>query len=250
MGICINAPFSGQTTKKNARKEARTMTIILIRTLILYFVVVFSIRLMGKRQLGELQPSELVITILISNIATLSLEDVEIPLLHGILPILVLVCFEVLMSWLSLKSVTIRRWISGSPKVIIRDGHIDQEMLRELRFSIDDLMTALRTGNVFDVEEVQYAIVETNGTVSVCLKSDYQPAQRSDVHAAGKSGDPPQVLIADGAVREGALSAIGQDRRWLESVLRVQHLQMQEVFLMTADRSHYHIIRREGRDTA
>ena len=226
------------------------MAIVIIRTGIIYFALLLAMRLMGKRQLGELQPSELVITILVSNIATLSLEDVEIPLLHGILPILVLVCLEVVMSWLSLKSVTVRRLVSGTPKVIIRDGHIDQKMLKELRFSVDDLMTALRSGGVFDVSEVQYAIVETNGSVSVSLKNDYQPAQRGDIRITPESLDPPQILIADGALRENALAAIGQDRRWLESVLRVKRIPMQEIFLMTADRSHYHIIRREGRDSA
>lgn len=227
------------------------MTIILLRTLILYFVVVFSVRLMGKRQLGELQPSELVITILISNIATLSLEDREIPLLHGILPILVLVCFEVLISFLSLKSLRIRKWISGSPQIIIRDGVIDQNMLHELRFTIDDLMTSLRTNGIFDVNEVQFAIVETNGTVSFNLKSAYQPAQRGDVSAAENSEDPPQIVISDGQLREAALSSIGFDRAWLDNVLQRNAVRLGEVFLMTADKAQrIRIIRREGGQSA
>lgn len=227
------------------------MTIILLRTLILYFVVVFSVRLMGKRQLGELQPSELVITILISNIATLSLEDREIPLLHGILPILVLVCFEVLISFLSLKSLRIRKWISGSPQIIIRDGVIDQNMLHELRFTIDDLMTSLRTNGIFDVNEVQFAIVETNGTVSFNLKSPYQPAQRGDVSAAENSEDPPQIVISDGQLREAALSSIGFDRAWLDNVLQRNAVRLGEVFLMTADKAQrIRIIRREGGQSA
>ena len=125
------------------------MGTIFIRALILYFVVIFSVRLMGKRQLGELQPSELVITILISNIATLPLEDTAIPLLPGILPILSMVCFEVIISWFSLKSRRLRRVICGSPKIIIRNGQIEQDTMRELRLSIDDLMTALRGNQVF-----------------------------------------------------------------------------------------------------
>ncbi len=224
------------------------MTIILIRTLILYCVVVFSVRLMGKRQLGELQPSELVITILVSNIATLSLEDVEIPLLHGILPILVLVCFEVLISQVSLKSERIRRWISGSPKIIIQGGVIDQQMLRELRFSVDDLMTSLRTNGVFDITDVRYAIVETNGTVSVCLQSAKQPAQRGDVHAAEDLPDPPEVLIADGKLREGALQSTGLTREWLQSILRERGLRLRDVFLLTADSAaKFHLVTQEKR---
>lgn len=227
------------------------MTIILLRTLILYFVVVFSVRLMGKRQLGELQPSELVITILVSNIATLSLEDVEIPLLHGILPILVLVCFEVLISFVSLKSGRVRKWISGSPKIIIRDGVIDQQMLYELRFTIDDLMTALRTNGIFDVGEVQFAIVETNGTVSLSLKSAHQPAERGDVSAVTDSLDPPQVVIADGQLRETALSSMGLDKAWLKTVLQRNAMHIEEVFLMTADKAqNVRIVRKEKRCNA
>ncbi|MBQ8080239.1 MAG: DUF421 domain-containing protein [Oscillospiraceae bacterium] len=222
------------------------MTIILIRTWILYAVVIFSVRLMGKRQLGELQPSELVITILVSNIATLSLEDTEIPLLHGILPILLLVCFEVLVSWLTLKSVRMRRLVSGSPQVIIRGGVIDQQKLHELRFSLDDLMTSLRTAGIFSASEVQYAVVETNGTVSVMQKPAYQPAEKGDVGAASPAADPPQMLVADGQLREEALQALGRDKAWLESLLHGAGIRLQEVFLLTADRDGVRTLTRKG----
>ncbi len=223
------------------------MTIVLIRSLILYFVVMFSIRLMGKRQLGELQPSELVITILISNIATLSLEDIEIPLLHGILPILALVCYEVITSWISLKSIRFRRLISGTPKIIIRDGIIDQEMLKTLRFSVDDLMTALRMGGIFFIEEVQFAVVETNGSVSVYQKPSAQPATKQDVHAVPSCFDPPQIIIADGQLREKALASIQLDHAWLEQILTRAGLSVSDIFMLTADRtSRYQLIPKGG----
>jgi uncharacterized membrane protein YcaP (DUF421 family) len=226
------------------------MTIVLIRSLILYFVAIFSVRLMGKRQIGELQPAELVVTILVSNIATLSLENIEIPLLHGILAILALVCYEVLVSWGSLKSVRLRRWISGSPKIIIREGRIDQEMLHALRFSVDDLMTSLRMGGVFFLRDVQFAIVETNGSVSVYQKSAAQPATRQDVNSVQPAIDPPQVIVADGQLREKALHAIGQYRKWVEAVLRASDMTMPEVFLLTADSAcHYDIVRLEKKGT-
>lgn len=222
------------------------MAIILIRAAILYAAVIFSVRLMGKRQLGELQPSELVITILISNIATLSLEDTEIPLIRGIMPILALVCFEVLTSFASLKSVKIRRLVSGSPKIIIREGNVDQEMLRALRFSVDDLMTALRADGIFSLEEVQFAIVETNGSVSVYQKSDDQPATKADVHAQKPLVDPPQVIAADGRLRERTLHALGLDRNWLNTILRTADTKLSDIFLMTADSAcRYHIVRKE-----
>ncbi len=227
------------------------MTIILIRTLLLYFVVVFSVRLMGKRQLGELQPSELVITILVSNIATLSLEDTDIPLLQGILPILSLVCLEVLISWASLKSVRVRRLVSGSPKIIIRDGKIDQEMLQSLRFSLDDLMTSLRMGGVFSVDEVQFAIVETNGSVSILQKSEYQSTEKGDIHTNKPDVDPPQIIVADGCVREKSLEAIGQDRSWLDLILRTAGLQLPDVFLLTSDSAcRYYIVKKEKKKSA
>ena len=209
------------------------MTIILIRTLILYALVIFAVRLMGKRQIGELQPSELVVTLLISNIATLSLEDTDIPLLQGILPVLALVCFEVLSSWGSLRFPSFRRLVSGSPQVIIRNGVIDQDMLRKLRFSPDDLLASLRTAGVFSVDEVQFAVAETNGTVSVLQKSD-------------AAEDPPRTVIADGMLREQALQEAGLDRSWIERTLRRKGLRIGEIFLMTADGQKHCTVIRKG----
>lgn len=224
------------------------MIIVLIRTIVLYIVVICSVRLMGKRQLGELQPSELVITILVSNIATLSLEDTDIPLLQGILPVLALVCLEVLSSWVLLRSVRLRRLISGSPRILIRNGQIDQQMLRTLRFSLDDLMAALRASGVFSVAEVQFAVVETNGAVSVLQRMPYRPAEKADVCAAEPECDPPQMIIADGVLREEALRDIGLDRAWTEGILRHAGLRIGEVFLMTASADRqYHIVRKEAR---
>lgn len=223
------------------------MTIVLIRTIVLYLVVIGAVRLMGKRQLGELQPSELVITILVSNIATLSLEDTDIPLLQGILPVLALVCFEVVTSWVELKCVRVRRLTSGTPRVLIRNGEIDQQMLRTLRFTLDDLMAALRAGGVFSISEVQFAVAETNGAVSVLQKAPYRPAEKADVCPAPPECDPPQMIIADGALREEALRDIGLDRAWAEGVLQNAGLRIGEVFLMTADADRqYHIVRKEA----
>ncbi len=148
------------------------MITTLIRAVILYILVIFSVRLMGKRQLGELQPSELVITILVSNIATLPLEDTDIPLIIGITPILALVCFEVLMSWVILRFPAMRKIISGKPKIVVRGGKPDDHALRELRLSMDDLKAALRSKDVFDFTDVKYAIIETNGSISVLKEEE------------------------------------------------------------------------------
>ena len=184
------------------------MLVTFLRTMILYLVVVFGIRLMGKRQIGELQPSELVITILISNIATLTIEETDSPMFAGLLPILALMCFEVLTSFLCLKSARLRRIVSGRPIIIIHDGKIDQREMRELRFSADDLMIQLRQNGIFRAEEVEFAVVETNG--------------------------PPLAVVCEGTVMHEALRRSGKDLRWVEKKAAAQKLKIDEVYLMVA----------------
>ena len=201
------------------------MSVVLIRSLILYIVVIFGVRLMGKRQLGELQPSELVITILISSI----------PLILGILPILTLVCFEVVISWVTLKSLRMRRIISGRPKIIVRNGQIEQATMRDLRLSVDDLMTALRQQQVFDISQVQFAVMETTGTVSVYLKAACQPLTPEDVALKKAAQDPPVAVIQDGCVMNKSLAMLGKNQAWLEQKLAEHRLRESEVFLMLSD---------------
>ena len=174
------------------------MLIVFIRGIILYILVISSVRLMGKRQIGELSPSELVITILISNIATLAMEDVSVPLFTGIIPIMTLVCLDVLVSYICMKSRRIRHTISGKPKIVISNGVIDQKELKTLRYTVDDLMSSLRTQGIFDITQVQYAVVETNGVISALLKADYLPLTPKTAAQPETPSDPPQALISDG----------------------------------------------------
>lgn len=206
-----------------------------LRVLVLYPIVVFGIRLMGKRQIGELQPTELVITILISNIATLPLEDQNLPLLMGIVPMLLLICFEVMMSWGVLRSRKLRHLLSGAPQVIIRDGVIDQKKMTELRFSLDDLMTALRSLGIFDLTEVQLAIVETNGQVSAYQKAQARQVTVSDLALRVPDRQPPEVLIADGCISDAGMKAAGCSESRLQQILRQHGLTVPQVFLLTAD---------------
>ncbi|PWM39360.1 MAG: DUF421 domain-containing protein [Clostridiales bacterium] len=203
---------------------------------------------MGKRQLGELQPSEFVVTILISNIATLPIEDVDIPLLTGILPILTLVSCEVIMSTVALKSKRARKILSGSPKIVIRDGVIDQRQLRDLRFSIDDLMEQLRQNNVFDIADVAFAIVETTGKVSVYQKFEARnvTAEMLNLPSDGQESAPPVVMISDGQLIEEALRYCNLRHEWLEKTLGDQKVRLEDIFLMTCNRqANYHIIKKE-----
>ena len=221
------------------------MSIVFIRAVILYIFVIVSIRIMGKRQIGELQPSELVITILVSNIATLPLEDLNIPLITGILPVLSLVCFEVIMSWLTLKSKKLRQIVSGKPKVIIHDGILDQQVMKELRYSVDDIMTALRSNNVFDLKSVQYAVVETNVSVSVYEKYRYQGVTNKDLNIEGECCNPPVIIISDGKIISQGLIEAGLERRWLTDLLERKHLDSKSVFLLLADKNgEYTLIKR------
>ena len=201
---------------------------------------------MGKRQLGELQPSELVITILISNIATLPLEDTDIPLLLGITPILALVCFEVIVSWVNLVFPKFRKMISGSPKIIIRNGKTDPDILKELRFSVDDLMMSLREKDVFDIEDVQFAIVETTGNISVMKKQSVDTPERSDLGLKVKNYDPPQVIVSDGKVIPQAVKVMGIQGS-IEKILASLNLKLNDVFIMTADtQGHFFIVDKKG----
>ncbi|MBQ8823679.1 MAG: DUF421 domain-containing protein [Ruminococcus sp.] len=210
------------------------MSIMLIRTFLLYIIILFSVRFMGKRQMGELQPSELVITILISNIVTQPIENENIPILMGILPILALISFEVIISAISMKSGKFRQIITGRPKVIICNGHIDQKTLKELRFSAEDMLASLRGNDIFSLEDVDYAIVETTGSVSVYKKSD---SQQNEMQTA---------VVIDGKYRTTELEFIGKSKKWAESILNKKNLQVKNIYLMMANtKGEYDIIKKE-----
>ena len=225
------------------RKGRDFPMIVFIRAILLYILIIFSLRLMGKRQLGELQPSELVITILISNIASLPIEDTSIPMVMGAVPIIVLVGFELIISTISLHSKKFRTILSGKPIVVISDGVIDQQAMKQLRFSVDDLMETLRGSGIFDIREVSYAIVETTGKVSILQKFRYQTATAEMLERKGKEPDPPIVVISDGVLLQNALHSYKLSEQWLYKTLKENHLTVKDIFLMTADHSaNYYII--------
>lgn len=210
------------------------MLIVFIRGIIVYALVTFATRIMGKRQLGELSPSELVITILISNIATLSMEDPELPMITGIIPILTLVCVDVLTSYAALKSRRFRHIVSGRPKIIISNGVIDQKVLAELRFTVDDVCASLRSSGIFDVTQVQYAVVETTGTISVLQKADELPLTPKTLAQPEPNGDPPQVLISDGDMVKSSETRVFISDEELRRELKRKHLEPKDVLLCLA----------------
>lgn len=213
------------------------MAVSVIRTLILYILLLGAMRLMGKRQLGELQPSELVITLLLSDLASVPMQDNGLPLLNGVLPILVLVAAELLLSGAMLKFPGLSRLIGGSPIPVIRDGKPDAAAMRRLRITVENLVDALRQQGIFDLRQVQYAIVETNGQISAFCYPRFQPATLGDVCLRPPAeGALPAVIVSDGRLSRWGLEFCGLDEKWLESTLRRQRCRLAEVFLLTAAR--------------
>ena len=224
------------------------MLTVLIRSVVLYLCIMLFMRLMGKRQLGELQPAELVISVLISNIVSLPVEDPNVPLLMGIIPVAMLVGLELIVSVLSLRFRSIRTLMGGNPVVIIHNGVIDQGALKTLRFSIDDLMESLRSQGVFDLSQIQYAIVETNGTVSILPYEKDSPATPTQLKLTLAPREVPVVVISDGIVLEDGLRGASMSRKQLNRILEKEQVSVRDVFLFSADKSHrYTLIQKENK---
>ena len=176
------------------------MIIVIMRSVILYFVVLIVMRIMGKRQIGQLQPFELVITIIISELAAVPMQNTGIPLLYGIVPILILMTAQIMLSFISLKSVKARAFICGRPSILIEDGKIMEKELSKLYFNINDLLEQLRVKGYPDIKDVEFAILETEGQLSVVPKSLKRPAMPQDFNLSVDQERLPITLIIDGEV--------------------------------------------------
>lgn len=211
------------------------MAIVLVRTLIIYFALLLALRLLGKRQLGEMELSEFVVAALIADLASHPLQDMGIPLLNGLVPILVLFCCEVLIAGLNMKSIRLRSLIFGKPSLLIVRGRIlQQEMLRN-RFTLDELMQELRAQGVTDPGSIAYGVLETNGKLSLILSPSQQPATAGQLGVQVQSEDYPSIVVCDGRVLEANLRHLGFDRAWLDKQLRSRGASSpRQVFLMTA----------------
>lgn len=213
------------------------MTVSVVRTVILYFVLMLAMRIMGKRQLGELQPTELVVTLLLSDLAAVPMQENGLPLFNGLLPILVLVALELLISGWMLKCPRVARLVAGTPVPVIRDGRVDEQAMRKLRLSVDDLMESLRQQDVYDLRQVQYAIAETNGHISVYCYPRFQAATAEDVGRNPPDEGMPVVLVSDGRVSDWGLTLCGLDRSWVDALLSQRRCSLEQVFLLTATKS-------------
>lgn len=216
---------------------------LVIRCVIIYVVLIAMVRLMGKRQIGELQPSELVITILISDVASMPLQNMEMPLISTVTSLLVLVMFEVLLSVISIKSRKARKLLQGNSVMIIKNGKLIESSLRLIRYSIDDLMEALRLKDVFDISQVQYAYIETNGSISVELKPQHRTITPQDLSMATEKVSIPCLVICDGEIVDSEFDVCNMTREKLYKILDEKELSAKEILLMTVDSSGRSYIR-------
>ena len=214
------------------------MIVTLIRSFIVYVLLIFSVRMMGKRQIGELQPTDLVVTILISEIAAIPIEDTSAPLLNSITSIFLLVSLEIFISYISMKSTQFRKVIQGNSMIIIENGKIKQDALKQMRLTIDDLTVGLRQKDIFDLTEVSYAYVETNGSISAEVFPEKKAVSAEQLNVPAKDSGIPVVVVSDGRIISENFEYCFLDREKLRRILSEKNLRQQDVLIMTADREN------------
>ena len=214
------------------------MAIILIRTVIVFTSLVICMRLLGKRQLGELELSELVVSVLVADLASLPLQDIGIPLLNGLVSIFTLFCLELILSGAALRWGRLRSFLFGKPCFLIVKGVIDQREMVRNRFTVDELAEELRRQGVTDIQSVEYAVLETDGTLNVVLFPACRPLTAGDMGLVPESRGLPHILISDGRVISENLTVCGKTDRWLREECRARGARSpSEVFLFTLDDS-------------
>lgn len=196
------------------------MLIIFVRTLILYALIVVVLRLMGKRQIGQLQPSELVVALIIADLAAVPMAEVGIPLINGIIPIITLFILEELLSYISMKSEAARGFISGKPSILIERGIIMEQELGNLRYNLNDLLEQLRLKNFSNLEDIDYAILETSGQLSVIPKPENKPVTIKDMNIKTVQQHLPVTIIIDGRTISNNLHKVGLSNEWLTRELK------------------------------
>lgn len=224
------------------------MLVLVVRTLILYAVVVIALRIMGKRQIGELQPSELVVAIMISDLASVPMQTIDTPLVAGIIPVLTLISAEIIMSYITLKNRWLRHFVTGEPSIIIYDGHINEKEMEKLRFNINDLIEELRTNNYPNIADIEVAVLETNGQISIIPKAYARAATVKDMNI--KNPDKEGLvflLISDGELNQKELNRSGKSEIWLSGELKKQGIKnVSEVFIASLDLQGKLFVQKKG----
>lgn len=213
------------------------MILSYFRTLFLYLVLIFAVRLMGKRQIGEMEPAEFVVTMLVANLAAIPMQDGAIPLYSGLVPILTVLGMELVLSGLILRSVRLRQLLCGKPVILIDNGKILQENLKSARINLDELTGQLRAKDVLDIRTVQFAILETSGDLSVFPYPKEKPASAKDAGVQATGQHLPVTVVEDGYLSWENLERAKKDEKWLEKVLSQHNCGIQDTFLLTVDES-------------
>ena len=222
------------------------MILSYVRTIVLYLVLILVIRLMGKRQLGEMEPSEFVVTMLVANLASIPMQDQGIPLYAGLVPILTVLAGELVLSALAMKSVRLRRILCGKPVILIENGKILQSNLRKTRVTLDELAEHLREKDVLDPSTVRYAILETNGNLSVFPYAEHLPAPASAAKITVQTPSLPVSIIEDGFLFRQNLALAGKDLSWVGKILQKQDATLESTWLLTVDdQDHVLFVRKE-----
>ena len=211
------------------------MSIIFIRTFIVYVVAILAVRIMGKRQIGELKPHELVITILVSETANMPLEDNNIPLANMLVPIMLFVSLEIIVSAISMKSLSFRNVLQGKPIFVIRKGKLDEKQLKRMRLTMDDLIDAVRQKDIFDISTVQDAVVETNGSISVLQKAEEAPVTPSQMKLSVKDESVPITIVIDGKPVTEYFGEEKIDTHRIELIVKNTGKDIQDIMLLTID---------------
>lgn len=213
------------------------MILSTLRTMILYLVLIAGMRLLGKRQIGQLEPSEFVVAMLIADLAAIPMQNGGIPLLSGLVPILTVLSLELTLSGLTMASVKFRRLLCGKPVILIENGKIIQNNLRLARITLDELTSHLRQKDILDLNTVQFAILETDGNLSVFPFPKDAPATAKDAGIQVNKQFLPLTIIEDGYFSPENLRKSGKDERWLQNVLREHRSTRDKTFLLTVDKS-------------
>lgn len=213
------------------------MATIFIKTIIISLFVLLAVRLMGKREIGQLQPVELVVIIIIADVASVPMEEVGTPILQGIIPIFALVVGQLILSYLNIKSVFFHKLISGKASVLISKGKINEENLKKQRYTIDGLIEQMRVAGYADIKDVEYAILETSGQISVIPKQDKNNVTVGDMNIKTEYVGYPRIIIMDGVLYKNNLKSLGYDDVWLKKKLEANNSNVEDTFLLTSDES-------------
>ena len=224
------------------------MWTMLWRTVLFHGILILTVRLLGKRQIGEMEPSEFVVTMLLANLATIPLEEPDQPITHGLVPIALVIAAEMLMAFAMLRSIRLRRVLCGKPVILIENGRIVEENLRRTHVNLDELTMHLREQEIFDLTEVKFAILETNGQLSTLLFAKDRPASARDAGIRASETELPVTLVSDGNLMRENLAVAKRDEKWVEKELQKRNCSLSQTLLLTVDRTgQVYFVKKRGK---